>query len=162
MHIDSRSGYRIVQWGYDFDPSLSALVTRFPELVIGHFVAIASCDSGPYSPTKLERQAGWKTDCGIAVSPLIDKSSTLPMPGFDEWYIYKEAHSIPFCNSFVNQFGFSPIHSETKILDAFWSQVELCHPLHILGAGTPNMFFITRDEALFKRVIDVQYFDQNN
>lgn len=43
-----RLEYSVVQWSYDWDPSLFNLLHRMPELVLGRHVVIASCDSGPY------------------------------------------------------------------------------------------------------------------
>jgi hypothetical protein len=39
---------------------------------------------------------------------------------------------------------------------AFWEQVRLCATLHVLGAGTPRMFVVTRDARLFGRLQELQ------
>lgn len=144
-------GYSVVQWSFDWDPSLLDLLDRMPELVLGRHVAIASCDSGPYKPTDAELECGWEVVSGIAVSPKIVQVSDLPTPGFDEWYVYEE-RPLPYCyRSSVNHFGFAPLPPDQAT--AFWSQVEVALPLHVLGAGTPTMFLATRDRNSFDRAI---------
>jgi hypothetical protein len=152
MRTGSRAGYWIVEWTEDWDPSLKDLIDRFPEIVVGRYVAIASCDSGPYRPTDADIKTGWEDQHGITISQRISKVSQLPMPGFDEWYVYDNSGALGHCRSFVNHFGFAPLDASSGLANAFWAQVEACRPLHVLGAGTPTMFFVTRDEALFKRV----------
>lgn len=51
----------------------------------------------------------------------------------------------------VNQYGFSVFDKGTET-ESFWEQVRKSGPLHILGVGTPNMFFVTRDRDSFERV----------
>lgn len=152
MHTGSQAGYWVVEWTEDWDSSFNDLIGRFPEIVVGRYVAIASCDSGPYRPTDAEITAGWHDQHGMAVSPRISEISQLPMPGFDEWYVYDDSGAIDHCRAFVNHFGFAPLGASNTLANAFWSQVEICQPLHVLGAGTPTMFFVTRDEALFRKV----------
>ena len=143
--------YSVVQWSYDWDPSLFDLLERMPELVIGRHVVIASCDSGKYKPSEAELEAGWEVADGFAVSPKITAVCDLPMPGFDEWYVYEERPMPRFYRSSVNRFGFAPLPPD-KATD-FWTQVETALPLHVLGAGTPTMFLATRDRISFDRAL---------
>lgn len=155
MRTGSRSGYWVVEWADGFDPSLADLVPRFPEMVVGHRIAIASCDSGPFVPTPAELKKGWSTRNEVAISPVLHDTSDLPMPGFDEWYVYDLEALTDQLRSFVNRLGFAPLDDENSETQDFWAQVERLRPLHVLGAGTPSMFFATRDEELFKRVCSV-------
>lgn len=139
--------YSVVQWSYDWDPSLVDLLDRMPELVLGRHVAIASCDSGQYKPTEAELGFGWEVLDGIAVSPKIRAVSDLPTPGFDEWYVYEERPTPYRYRSSVNQFGFAPLPPDQAT--RFWAQVEAVQPLHVLGAGTPTLFLATRDRSSF-------------
>lgn len=140
-----------MQWSYDWDPSLADLIDEMPELVLGRFVSIASCDSGPYRPTERELRNDWQLTADIATTTKVSAVSDLPTPGFDEWYVHEEK-PLPYgYQSFVNTFGFSPLTANEKTLNLFWSQVEMTRPLHVLGAGTPTMFLVTRDKAIFER-----------
>lgn len=151
MLTGTRSGYWVVQWSYDWDPSLADLLDEMPELVLGRFVSIASCDSGPYRPTEREVENGWELVANIAISPRVIAVSGLPIPGFDEWYVHEERPSPYGYQNFVNTFGFSPLTADENTLNLFWSQVETTRPIHVLGAGTPTMFLVTRDENIFER-----------
>lgn len=148
-----RAGYRIVEWNDGTDGAIEDLVLRCPELVLGRYVAIASCDSGPYTPTDEEFTAGWSKIGALAVSPLVKVVSQLPMPGFDEWYVYDRLIKFEPHADFVNRLGFSPLNVEDTCTEEFWRQVVKLEPLHVLGSGTPDLFLVTRDELLFQAAI---------
>lgn len=150
-----RAGYSVIQWSNDWDPSLTDLLERMPSFVVGRRVAIASCDSGKYLPSAAELATGWEVVDGIAVSPRIESASALPMPGFDEWYVYDERPDEYAYKTFVNRFGFSPLVIEDPKVTEFWAQVDATRPLHVLGAGTPVMFVVTRDVDLFDKVNEI-------
>ncbi len=150
MLTGTRSGYWVIQWSYDWDPSLTDLLDKVPELVQDKYVAIASCDSGPYKPTVEEMASGWELRGNTAISPKSIAVRDLPMPGFDEWYVYEQKPPSYPSQSFVNTFGFSPLTSNEQELEKFWSQVEATQPLHVVGVGTPTMFLVTRDEKIFE------------
>lgn len=152
MLTGTRSGYWVIQWSYDWDPSLADLLVEGADLVRNKYVAIASCDSGPYKPTAEEIASGWELKGSTAVSPKITDVNDLPMPGFDEWYVYEEKPAAYAFQSFVNTFGFSPLASNEEEVEKFWSQVEATRPLHVIGAGTPTMFLVTRDKGMFQAV----------
>jgi hypothetical protein len=157
MQTGFRSGYWVIEWADDFDPNLVDLVPHFPEIVLGHRIAISSCDSGPYEPTLAEFAKGWTRQEEVAVSPGVNAPSDLPMPGFDEWYVYAVEAPCEHHNSFVNQWGFSPLDEMNPETHNFWTQVERFRPLHVLGAGTSTMFLVTRDEALFSKISGVSH-----
>jgi hypothetical protein len=121
MRTGERAGYRIVEWVDGTDGAIEDLVECCPELLFGRYVAIASCDSGPYAPTGEEFTEGWCKFGELAVSPPVKAISELPMPGFDEWYVYDELIKFESHSNFVNRIGFSPLHANDKhreILDA--------------------------------------------
>jgi hypothetical protein len=149
MRTSERAGYRIVEWSDGTDGDLKNLVLSCPELVLGRHVAIASCDSGPYRPTNDELAAGWWSTGGLAVSPIVEAVSRLPMPGFDEWYVYDTRVRFEPHANFVNRLGFSAFNIDDEYTDAFWRQVVTLAPLHVLGSGTSGLFLATRDHALF-------------
>lgn len=151
MIYGERWGYWAIEWSGAWDPSLSDLLHLAPELVVGKQVAITSCDSGPYVPSEEELRLGWSRCEKTAISRKIAQFTELPTPGFDEWYVYDSA---PFnCpkRNHVNRYGFS-VFDEGIETESFWDQIRKLEPLHILGAGTPNMFFGTRDRDSFERV----------
>lgn len=152
MRMGFCSDYWVIEWADGFDPNLRDLVPHFPEMVLGHRVVIASCDSGSFRPDQDELAQGWSWQDEVAVSPCVRDVSDLPMPGFDEWYVFDAEISGGRYRSFVNRYGFAPLNEMDPETHSFWEQVARFRPLHVIGAGTPTMFFVTRDEAIFRRV----------
>jgi hypothetical protein len=150
-HSAERFGYCAIQWSTAWDPSLADLLRVAPELVLGKRVAITSCDSGPYKPSVDELTAGWSFAGTVAISREIAQATELPAPGFDEWYVFDVVPSVVPTRNYVNQYNFSVL-DECDTTDSFWEQIRMTQPLHVLGAGTPNMFFATRDRESFERV----------
>ncbi|WP_229507714.1 hypothetical protein [Massilia sp. Dwa41.01b] len=148
VRTGKRGGYFLVEWTSQWDPDLGELIGYIPELVRGHRVAIVSSDSGPYPVDETMRAAGWTTPQNISISPIIGLADFPYTPGFDEWYVFDAVPSVLPSHAFVNGWGFTPLadgHSDTE---AFWEQVQASQPLHVLGAGTPAMFLVTRDAHL--------------
>jgi hypothetical protein len=157
MEKSERDGYWIIQWSDGWDPSLADILQSVPELVCGKRIAITSCDSGPYVPTSDEITMGWRFTGVTAISIEITQPAELPMPGFDEWYVFDSApQNLPTCN-YVNRFGFSVL-DESDGTTSFWEQIAKTQPLHALGAGAPNMFFLTRDLKAFELVLQAEPF----
>ena len=150
-HSAERFGYWTIEWSTAWDPSLTDVVQFAPELVLGNRVAITSCDSGPYEPSVGELSGGWSVAGKVAISKRIAHTTELPAPGFDEWYVFNVAPKVVPTRSYVNRYNFS-VFDDDDTAGAFWEQVRLTQPLHVLGAGTPNMFFATRDRASFEHV----------
>lgn len=146
-----RFGYWAIQWSAAWDPSLTDLLRVAPELVLGRRVAITSCDSGPYVPSEDELSAGWSLCETTAISREIAQPAELPAPGFDEWYVFDSTPQVVPMRNHVNQYNFSVL-DECDATELFWEQIRKAQPLHVLGAGTPNMFFVTRDHDSFERV----------
>jgi len=141
--------YWAIAWTDGFDPSLDDLLPHVPEAVIGRRVLIASFDSGQFKPTQEELDDGWSMQGQQAVSPLIQAVSILPAVGFDEWYVYEGDVPRDSHKAFVNRLGFSPLDPDCVEANDFWEQVTRLRPLHVLGAGTPTMFLVTRDERIY-------------
>jgi hypothetical protein len=135
-----------IAWADGFDPSLHDLLPLVPETVLGRRVLIASFDSGQLTPTQEELDEGWAMQGQQAVSPLIRSVTALPVAGFDEWYVYEGKVPSEEHKSFVNRFGFSPLDPGCAEANEFWEQVKRFRPLHVLGAGTPTIFLVTRDQ----------------
>jgi hypothetical protein len=152
MLTAEKLGYWVIQWTEDWDPSLADLLAAAPELVLGKRIAITSCDSGPYIPSEAELAGGWCVIDRIAVSPKVEAISELPVPGFDEWYVFDSIPAVCPKRNFVNRYGFSPLGLDDDELRSFWLQIETARPVHVLGAGAPNMFLVTRNQDVFERV----------
>jgi len=146
-----RDGYHVIQWRDDSHRSFVELLELAPELVCGKRVAITSCDSGPYAPSSDEVDAGWTRVGSTAISAEIDGPLELPAVGFDEWYIFDEVPHVVPTRSHVNQFDFSLL-DESDATESFWEQIGETHPLHVLGDGAQNVFFVTRDRTTYDRV----------
>jgi len=150
------AGYWAVTWAGGFDPSLDDLLAHVPEAVVGRRVLVASFDSGDLAPTRQDLDDGWSVQGTQAVSPPVQAASDIPAVGFDEWYVYDgevppERHA-----AFVNRFGFSPLDPDCPEANEFWEQVQRLQPLHVLGAGTPFMFLVTRDEQIYARAAAIE------
>lgn len=151
-----QAGYWVVTWADGFDPSLDDLLPHVPEAVVGRRVLIASFDSGQFQPTQEELENGWTRQVGQAVSPLVQAVSDLPAVGFDEWYVYDGDVPREFHKAFVNRLGFSPLDPDCLEANEFWAQVQRLQPLHVLGAGTPTLFLVTRDEQIYARALETE------
>lgn len=154
--------YWVITWADGFDPSLRDLLPFVPEAVLGHRILIASIDSGQFKPTPEELNGGWSMHGQQAVSPLIRDLSVLTAVGFDEWYVYEG--DVPSQNhkAFVNRYGFSPLDPSCVEADEFWEQVTRFRPLHVLGAGTPTMFLVTRDERIYAQASKIEGLSQGH
>jgi hypothetical protein len=134
---------------------LDDLLPHIPEAVLGRRVLIASFDSGQFSPTQHELDHGWSVQGGQAVSAPVQDIADVPADGFDEWYVYDGDVPLGHHMAFVNRFGFSPLDPACLQAADFWEQVTRFQPLNVLGAGTPTMFLVTRDELIYERAVAV-------
>lgn len=151
MKHTERCGYWAIQWSAAWDPSLTDVIRLAPELVLGKRIAITACDSGPYLPSQDEIGSGWSLAGSTGISKEITRLAELPTPGFDEWYVFDSMPQLVPTRNHVNQYGFSVLGDDDAAA-SFWDQVTRTQPLHALGAGTPNMFFVTRDRETFQRI----------
>ncbi|NNG25658.1 hypothetical protein HGB41_21980 [Massilia sp. ML15P13] len=149
--MTERFGYSVIQWSAAWDPSLADLLHFAPELVLEKRVAIVACDSGPYRPSTDQLLAGWTLAGAVAISSEIAQAEDLPTPGFDEWYVFDTVPESAPTRCHVNQYDFSAL-DEVGAIQGFWDQIICTRPLHVLGAGTPNMFVVTRDTHLVSRI----------
>ena len=152
----TKAGYWVIAWADGFDPSLDDLLPHLPETVVGRRILIASFDSGQFVPTQGELDSGWSLQGNQAVSPPVQSASDLPAVGFDEWYVYEGDVPREHHKAFVNRLGFSPLDPACMEANQFWEQVKRFQPLHVLGAGTPTMFLVTRDEQTYARALEIE------
>jgi len=69
---------------------LADLLGLCPEIVLGKYIAVTSCDSGPLILNTQELATGWESRKGIAYSPRVLDVDTLPREQFDEWYLFQD------------------------------------------------------------------------
>jgi hypothetical protein len=153
MRTGRRSEYWIAEWSDGCDANLADLIPFCPSIVRGQHVAIASYDSGRYTPSKEEVAAGWRTLGDLAVSPKVTSVDSLPMPNFDEWYVYNRNVNLGPHRAFVNRLGFGPLSEQDPETKEFWDQVDLLQPNHVVGAGCPVLFLVTRDETIYQAAL---------
>ena len=66
------------------------LLQLCPDIALGKYVAVTSIDSGEFLPEEHERAAGWEVRGGIAYSPKVLDTQTVPRSreAYDEWYVF--------------------------------------------------------------------------
>lgn len=153
MRTGQRAGYWMVEWGNGCDASLRDLVPVCPAIVLGRRAVIASWDSGTYRPTSEDLAAGWQSIGQLAVSPRIEAVDALPLLHFEEYYLYDREPVLAPHRHFVNRCEFSPLAEGDAETEAFWAQIAQHRPDHVAGAGSPALFLVTRDEALWRAAI---------
>jgi hypothetical protein len=99
---------------------------------------------------------GWSVQGDQAASPPVQAASEIPAVGFDEWYVYDGDVPHEHHKAFVNRLGFSPLDPTCLEANEFWEQVKRFRPLHVLGAGTPTMFLVTRNEQTYARAVAIE------
>ena len=138
-----------------------------PGVILGKYLAITSCDSGPLVPTDKETEAGWQSRGKIAYSPKVQSVEGIPRDGWDEWYILNNptdlgtSHladnifEVPqeqgHVSVFVNYY-FALHQPEMKDLAAlFWPQIERIRPESYV-ADNDYLTFVSMNKALFASV----------
>ena len=86
IHTGSHGAY---QW-LVAEHHLTDLIGLCPEIVLGKYIAVTSCDSGPLILNTEELTTGWESRKGIAYSPRVLDVDTLPREQFDEWYLFQD------------------------------------------------------------------------
>jgi hypothetical protein len=165
-----RSAYR---WLSTTQHGIDEVTSRCPAVVLGKYLAVTSCDSGPLELRAAEKSAGWETRGGVAYSPRVDAIEMLPVHnGWDEWYIFRDPfdqgairqanifeHPVTPGNVevFVNFGGFSLGAAEAEDLTSrFWQQLEWILPdAYIAESDHGCLTFATRDSDLFASVRQV-------
>jgi hypothetical protein len=138
------------RWFQANDLSLGALVEAVPELVRDRFVAVTSLDSGPLRLSPDDITAGWQQSGSLAVSPRSASPASLPLGGWDEWFVFEEMPAKRSPEVFVNYGGFS-LRSDPEnewqqaALERFWGQLAEWWPESYLAEGD-KLICITRAE----------------
>jgi hypothetical protein len=152
-------------WLWAPNANLNNIVKLAPEIIKDKFIAISSCDSGPYKPTNEELSSGWIYCNGVSISPKIDYQIDLPIAGWDEWYVISEQR-IPFPPKvFVSYTNFSLAPGETsadkesfrfasQLLEDFWSQLATFKPLSFIADNEIGFSFVTDNIHVFKKVCE--------
>lgn len=131
---------------------LDSLLARFPELVVGRYVAVLSFDSGPLILSAEEEKKGWRQIGTLALSPRITDIRDLPFDSFDEWFVFDDVASCGEAESLVNYYSFNPIDfawEEKKEL--FWTQLSRLNPASIIADGSV-CYLVTRQTEVIEQL----------
>ena len=157
---------------------LDTLRRKYPQALVGRYVAVTSMDSGSMELTDEEKRAGWWSRNGIAYSPQIQSAEdcrTERSPGgccgFNEWYVcgapfdlgelrdgnvFEAAMTPGQVYTFVN-FGPSfALHDPevTGLADLFWKQLDGIRPESYIADADVFLTFVSRNEGMFASVRD--------
>lgn len=156
MEAELRTGthgdYRTLDWNSGCDFNLGTFIRQLPQIVMGHYVAIAWADSERYNLSAAEIELGWECVGDLVLSPVITNIAQLPTPGFDEWYVFERLPSWRKLSKFRSAIAFQPFVDGVEA-DAFWSQIEDLQPEHALLGACPSLLLITRDDAIYERTL---------
>jgi hypothetical protein len=165
------------QW-LEADHDLREFVSLCPGAIVDKFVAITAVDSGSFEPSEQDRAAGWTARGGIAYSPRVETSATLPSNcccreccGYDEWYIFEAqppslgslCHDNVFTSEigsgrvfqFINFGGFRFSDSRmSAIVDLYWRQMEWVQPESYVADGENCLLFATRNSQIYRIVFE--------
>jgi hypothetical protein len=144
---------------------LEDLLRLCPQIVLGKYVAITSIDSGRFIPDEVERANGWETQDGIAYSPLVTNTESLPRENWDEWYVFDHpfrlGHLFPEDrNMFADPIASDEIcvfvnynhglhNADHTISDLFWTQIEKVRPQAYIAESDYQLTVVTSDKTLF-------------
>ncbi|MEE4071419.1 hypothetical protein [Pseudomonas viridiflava] len=117
-------------------------------------MAIAWLDSRRYNLSAAEMGRGWQRIGDLAISPMVTDVDQLPTPGFDEWYIFERLPDRMSLTKFGSAIAFLPFGESDKA-DQFWAQIEGLQPTHALLGACPSLLLITRDTALYERLLNI-------
>jgi hypothetical protein len=149
--------------------SIDELLRVSPTAVLGKYLAVTSCDSGPLALTDEQKSSGWTYHGGIAHSPRIESLGMVPAHGlYDEWYVFnapadlgaiREGNIFDFpvtprhVEAFVN-FGFVMDAPEMQdLVSRFWQQLEWMSPeAYIAESDYGFLTFVTGNKKLFAAV----------
>jgi hypothetical protein len=164
MPSGTHGNYYWIEWS---SPSvfLHDFIHAFPSVVMQKYIAVTTCDSGPFVPTDQEHQDGWFAESDIAYSPQIVDVEAIPNDQFDEWYIFPILTKIPTIEIFINYAVFSlgdpkelfphwdaqMIAALRKEQERFWQQLIELTPESYLAEGE-QLIFVTRNRTLFAAV----------
>jgi hypothetical protein len=154
------------QWLSTTRHTIDDLLRVSPAVVLGKFLAVTSCDSGPLLLTDEQKSCGWVCRGEVAYSPRIESLNMVPLHGlYDEWYVFKapaELGTIRDGNIF--DFPVSPRHLEVfvnfgfvkdapemeDLVSRFWQQLEWIRPeAYVAESDFGFLTFVARDSELF-------------
>jgi hypothetical protein len=139
MYTGTIGQYKWIEWRDENDDLLlSHLFTWLKPLVIGFYAVNTSYDSGHFSPTACDIQAGWSVRNGFAVSPPV--TETLPDSFFDmeysEWYLFQNMPRDFPTRAFCNWCGLSVAErADVAFHHDFEADIHRCLPEIVVGEG---------------------------
>ena len=149
MFTGTRSNYYWVEWQGKF---LDALLSAFPQIVMGKYLVNTSFDSSTLNLSPEDGGEGWSQHGQLAVSPRMT-DGWLPHAQYDEWYVFTSPTTFDEYEVFVNYLGFSlraPVFEEFQ--ERFWWQLDRLAPESFLADGD-HLICVTRDLNLFQQLL---------
>lgn len=167
ISVGSRGAY---EW-FVTERTLDDLLMACPQVVLGRYVAVTCCDSGPLRLNDAEKAAGWESRNDIAYAPAVTNINSLPRDQYDEWYVFDTpadhlgALVPPETNIFevlprsgevyifVN-FGGAVLRPEMEDLaELFWKQLDWIRPESYIADGD-YLTFVSRSKPLFASALE--------
>ena len=105
------------EWLSTDEHSIDELMRVSPTAVLGRYLAVTSCDSGPLTLTDEQKSCGWANRGGIAHSPRIDSLGMVSVHGlYDEWYVFNAPADLgAIREGNIFDFPVSPRHVEVFV-----------------------------------------------
>lgn len=159
----SREGY---EWAVS-ERVMNDLFRVCPEVTIGKFAAVTAVDSAPMRLSEQQKDFGWTTEGGIAYSPRIADTDSVPQDYFSEFYVFSEPVNLgalvernPFESgvhqnqiyAFVNyDFGLQDPDYKS-VTELFWQLAWIKPESYV--AENDYLTFVTRSRVAFVSVCD--------
>ena len=149
---------------------LADLLGLCPEIVLGKYIAVTSCDSGPLILNTQELATGWESRKGIAYSPRVLDVDTLPREQFDEWYLFQDPFDLgelaqQGTNVFEGRLGVGEIYpfvnfggfafhcpEDEDLVSLFWQQFDCIRPETYIGDGE-YLTVVSADKIHFAKLL---------
>jgi hypothetical protein len=158
-------------WLCTRDHDLDDILRDCPQAVLGKYVAVTSCDSGPLVLSYDEKASGWEVRDNIAYSPAVVDVAKLPHELYDEWYVSPSPMNLGHLSpqgknifespigegelfTFVNFGGFALHRTEDHHLaDLFWKQLNVVRPELFIADGD-FLTIASTNRGLFSEILE--------
>jgi hypothetical protein len=166
------------QWLESPTFDISEVIKHCPEVLVGKFVVISCCDSGPLQLSPEEIGKGWSQHGELAITSRLTDLFDLPFDNNDEWYVLPEFRVPQIADTFVNydlfrlsdadqyvQNVISSVGDQADVLGAkiiadriaeqqvvFWHQMRECDAESYIADGHVSFRFVSQNADYFEKV----------
>lgn len=124
---------------------------KFDSHLLGKYICVTAFDSALLTISPDEKNNGWRTLNGIAISPKIKNDSEIPTAGFDEWYIFSSAPTkFAVEEKFVNYSNLD-LSEDSDDVTRFWTEIEKHQPQIYISEGN-RLTIASSDKELIRRI----------